>query len=133
MSQNILQATRTLMTLTGANTKFDALVDSIMARLRLALGVPPADSEDADLEAERELAQLKNRLRAFYPEYEALCHELLLKYLGPHVLVAVVPLLDGDDVRQYLKAMQLMEPELTERVALLTRRMGNTPMCPASP
>lgn len=118
----------TAMRLTGADVLFERMLDGMLAQVRRALGAPMVapGSADVDPVVEAEFHGLRQRLTAFFPEYEQIYERLLEKYVGAEQLPHVVATLMSEPMRRYFHAMREMESELLREVQTLAERMGQT-------
>jgi len=116
------------MQLTGADVVFDRMLDGVIAQVRRAMGVPAAapGASSADPATEAEFQRLRDRLTAFFPEYQAIYQQLITHYVGPQFLPQVVTTLMSEPMRRYFHAMRAMEPELVRQMQGLGERMGRT-------
>jgi len=101
-----------LSELTGADALFEPLVESIAAQARSS---QPGVS----------VQQLRARLLAFRPRFEALYRSALQEHLGSD-LAALVQVLREPRVQAYFGARRSMAPELGRLLQELSFEMGET-------
>jgi hypothetical protein len=119
---------RRLMDITGVNSHFDHLVESMVQQVRVRLGAPLGGEVAADPQTEAALADLRGRLKAYHVEFERAYQEVLVKYLGEEGVVASTNALTTEPAQRYFTAMKAMEPELVQRIHGLRQQMGATPL-----
>ena len=101
-----------LSELTGADALFEPLVDSIAAQVR---------SSQPGVSAK----QLRARLLAFRPRFDAVYRRVLQEHLGSD-LAALVKVLREPSVQAYFRARRSMGPELGRLLQELSFEMGET-------
>lgn len=128
MSDNTADLCRAMMKLTLADSAFDHLVDHMLARVRTALGAPPADAsgKSSDPLVDEEFGRLRQRLATFFPEYEGIYRRTMLKHLGQENVAPAVAALQSAPMVAYFDALRTMGPELASEMQGLAQRMGGT-------
>jgi hypothetical protein len=101
-----------LSELTGADALFESLVDSVAAQVR---------SPQPGVSAQ----QLRTRLLAFRPRFDAVYLSVLQEHLG-NDLAALVKVLREPRVQAYFGARRSMAPELGRLLQELSLEMGET-------
>ena len=103
-----------LSDLTGAADVFDTMLDYVAQRLVAVLG--------ADEERARE--QLASFRRHFDESYES----IVRRHVAELEMPALIEALESDAMRRFVRARRAMKGALLERLEVLTRRMGETPI-----
>ena len=109
-----------LVLVTRAATIFDSVVNSLLGRVRQAMGVP----EVADEATEAQLRALRAKLDAFFPEFREMYGALLGESLGDRHVDAVLAGLEAPALQAFFRASVQIDAELRTASNDLMREMA---------
>lgn len=110
---------RTALDVIGVDAIFDRSLDTLMEKLKDALGIGVASPHSGGSAGPSGLSALREQLAGFRSEHASIYHDLLLKHLGPDQLEACVEALASAPVRRYFAAATAMLPELEKGMLVL--------------
>lgn len=117
-----------LVQLTRAAHVFDDMADGLIQGVRTAMNVPG----DAGAEVEREFAQLREQLDAFFPEFQVLYASTLVEHFGASNTERVLAALSDAAVQAYFqKCFQIDSdfvaalPQLADEMAVVAQEAAN--------